>query len=175
MDFKERLAAAIAARDSSQAALARGIGVSVQAISMAISGATKALTAENTAKVARHLRVDFHWLATGEGQMDPLPSWPLDRIRVERYLALGAEDRAYVQARFEAAIESCERNRATNGNVQRVRAQVEQLTDEERLALLSAIQQPPVPDHKVEKHYLLPPHLTVNPVVRKAVTKKKSA
>lgn len=71
MGYKERLAHAIELADSDRQALAVGLGISVQAVSQALVGSTRALTAENTAKAARVLGVDAYWLATGEGEPRP--------------------------------------------------------------------------------------------------------
>ncbi len=62
-----------------------------------LTGSSKALTAENTAKAARFLRVDWYWLATGEGEMEPAPSWPIQRIPVDRYMHLEPADRGFVK------------------------------------------------------------------------------
>jgi transcriptional regulator with XRE-family HTH domain len=51
--------------------LAKAVGITVQSVGQALSGATKALSAENSAKAARFLRVDHYWLATGEGEPRP--------------------------------------------------------------------------------------------------------
>lgn len=66
MEYGERLAAAMKLADESREGLATAIGVSVQAIGQAVLGTTKAMTAENTLKAARHLAVNAYWLATGE-------------------------------------------------------------------------------------------------------------
>lgn len=42
---------------------------------------------------------------------DPPPSWPLHLVDPDRYWALSPEDRAFAQAKFEAAIEACEARR----------------------------------------------------------------
>jgi hypothetical protein len=47
--------------------LAERLGVSYQAARKALSGDTKALTAENNVKAARVLGVSSEWLATGDG------------------------------------------------------------------------------------------------------------
>jgi transcriptional regulator with XRE-family HTH domain len=75
MDFKERLAHAIERAKASRPQLVQALGVSSQAISQVLAGDTKALTAENTAKAARFLQVDWYWLATGEGSPEPV-HWP---------------------------------------------------------------------------------------------------
>lgn len=49
--------------------LACAIGISQQALGMVLSGETKALTAENCSKAARHLGISTDWLAAGFGPM----------------------------------------------------------------------------------------------------------
>lgn len=66
MDYGARLVMALALADESRDALAKALGVSVQAISQVITGTTRAMTAENTLKAARFLGVNPYWLATGE-------------------------------------------------------------------------------------------------------------
>jgi transcriptional regulator with XRE-family HTH domain len=71
MSYGGRLQAAMDLAQIDRAELAKQIGISVQAIGQVIVGQTKALTAENSAKAARVLAVDHHWLATGEGEPRP--------------------------------------------------------------------------------------------------------
>lgn len=72
-DFGTRLTKALALADKSQRELAEELGISVQAVGQVIAGKTKAMTAENTARAARFLRVDHLWLATGEGKPQVAP------------------------------------------------------------------------------------------------------
>lgn len=72
MDYQSRLQTALNLADQDRKGLSSGIGLSVQAIGQVLSGATKAFTAENNAKAARYLKVNAHWLATGEGEPRPL-------------------------------------------------------------------------------------------------------
>jgi transcriptional regulator with XRE-family HTH domain len=71
MQYKSRLLAAMKLAEVDRKQLAVGIGVSVQAVGQVLTGTTRALTAENSAKAARFLKVDAHWLATGEGEARP--------------------------------------------------------------------------------------------------------
>lgn len=64
--FAERLKAAMGTRFTRDE-LATACGITVQAVAQVLKGTTKALTAENTARAARLLGVDWYWLATGEG------------------------------------------------------------------------------------------------------------
>lgn len=68
MNYGERLEQAIKLAQSSRAKVAAATGISVQAIGQVITGKTVALTAENSARAAKELKVDHHWLATGEGE-----------------------------------------------------------------------------------------------------------
>lgn len=67
MDYADRLRQAMAEAGMSIADLARALGVTYQAVSKVVKGATHSLTAANNAKAARLLRVNPEWLATGEG------------------------------------------------------------------------------------------------------------
>jgi len=66
--FGDRLAKALALADESRDGLASALGISVQAISQVVTGASKAMSAENTVNAARHLSVSAIWLATGQGE-----------------------------------------------------------------------------------------------------------
>ncbi len=66
--FGERLQQALAISGKTRRELAAAVGVSAQAIGQVISGDTVAMSAENSAKAARFLRVDAYWLSTGRGQ-----------------------------------------------------------------------------------------------------------
>lgn len=70
-DFGSRLTRALALADKSQRELAAELGISVQAVGQVIAGKTKAMTAENTARAARYLKINQLWLATGEGHPRP--------------------------------------------------------------------------------------------------------
>jgi len=67
--YGDRLERALQLAGRSRKDLCGAIGVTLQALGQVLSGKTKALTSENSAKAARFLRVDHYWLATGEGQM----------------------------------------------------------------------------------------------------------
>jgi transcriptional regulator with XRE-family HTH domain len=90
MDFKERLAHAIKRANASRTQLVQALGVSSQAISQVLAGDTRALTAENTAKAARFLQVDWYWLATGEGSPEPV-HWPFSTELREQVAQLQPE------------------------------------------------------------------------------------
>jgi transcriptional regulator with XRE-family HTH domain len=66
----ERLKAALESKKgATQAGIAKACGKSRASVSEWFSGETNAPTAENLAKAADYLGVDFRWLATGEGDM----------------------------------------------------------------------------------------------------------
>jgi len=67
--YGDRLEHAMRLAGRSRKELCSAVGVTLQALGQVLSGKTKALTSENSAKAARFLRVDHYWLATGEGQM----------------------------------------------------------------------------------------------------------
>lgn len=98
MTYGARLNEAIALAKSSRKALAAGLDISVQAIGDVINGKTKAFTAENNAKAARELRVDAHWLATGQGEPRSSKVTPIrearrladDETRIEQFDTGGA-------------------------------------------------------------------------------------
>lgn len=73
MSYGSRLAEALLIADKSRRELASSIGVSVQAIGQIINSDESMLNAANSAQAARYLRVDHHWLATGEGEARPRP------------------------------------------------------------------------------------------------------
>lgn len=72
MDFAQRLALAMELaglpKYGGASQLARAIGTTPQAPLQVLKGESRALTAENTARAARFLKVDWFWLATGEGR-----------------------------------------------------------------------------------------------------------
>lgn len=76
MTYGERLADAMErARltgPDARARLAKHLGISVQAIGQVLQGKSKAFSAEVSARAARFLKVDHFWLATGEGEPQPL-------------------------------------------------------------------------------------------------------
>lgn len=66
-DFGSRLKLAMTEAEVSRKELASHLGISVQAIGMAIAGQSKAFTAENNAIAAEFLNCNSMWLATGKG------------------------------------------------------------------------------------------------------------
>lgn len=70
MSYGERLDQALALAGKDRKALAAALGISVQAIGQSVRGPGM-LKADNSAKAAKYLAVDHHWLATGEGEARP--------------------------------------------------------------------------------------------------------
>lgn len=112
--YGERLSEAIRLANCDRSELAAALGISVQAVSQVIAGKTKALTADNSARAARFLQVDHYWLATGDGApksedaVTTSGGWPFRRVEVRRVEALDLEERAFVEAKLETAIEAAE-------------------------------------------------------------------
>ncbi len=71
--YGKRLAHAIdLAGGMKQTELAAAIGVKKATVNQVLSGKTNALNAPNSALAAKLLKVDHHWLATGDGEPRPL-------------------------------------------------------------------------------------------------------
>ncbi|WP_288898767.1 XRE family transcriptional regulator [uncultured Delftia sp.] len=70
VEFSGRLKQAIDARGVTVTELARGMGVTYQAVKRVLDGLSKSFSAENNAKAAAFLQVSPDWLATGVGEME---------------------------------------------------------------------------------------------------------
>jgi len=70
VEFSGRLKQAIDSRGVTVAELARGMGVTYQAVKRVLDGLSKSFSAENNAKAAGFLQVSPDWLATGQGSME---------------------------------------------------------------------------------------------------------
>lgn len=116
VDFSERLSAALAHAGTTSKDLQDYLGISYQAMKKLESGLSKSFTAENCARAARYLRVNWFWLATGEGAMleTALPpdslrigevepslqkwsSWPFASITPDQYGQLSDAQRGMVE------------------------------------------------------------------------------
>lgn len=105
MTYGTRLEEALRLAGKTRQELATALGISPQAIGQVIKGNTQALTAENSSHAARFLRVDGHWLATGEGDAKLAgPDWPFSLIDRGRYEALSPEQRGFIQGGLERLI-----------------------------------------------------------------------
>lgn len=69
VDYKERLQAALGEAGVDEHTLAKGIGVTYQAIYKVIKGTSKSLSAANNDAAATFLGVSSTWLSTGKGPM----------------------------------------------------------------------------------------------------------
>lgn len=73
--YGQRLAHALTlAPPKTRGELAGCLEISEQAVGAVIRGETSQLTALNSARAAQFMRVDHHWLATGEGIPRPKPA-----------------------------------------------------------------------------------------------------
>lgn len=104
--YGDRLEQALRIAGRDRAELSAAIDISVQAIGQVISGKTKALTAENSAKAARFLQIDHYWLATGEGSPRlTTPDWPFPSITADEYALLQHHDIEELEAIIRLKIE----------------------------------------------------------------------
>jgi len=110
LSYGQRLAHALELAGRSKSDLARSLGVAAQSIGQVISGASKALSAENHSRAARVLNVDDLWLATGEGEppRQYIPKWPFSPALHARIAALTPADAGYLEGRLVSAIEERE-------------------------------------------------------------------
>lgn len=87
MTYGSRLKQALTDAKRSRADLAKHLGTSVQAVGQVITGGRsgdQTFTASNNVKAAAYLRVDAHWLATGEGKPKSVVGWPGNRFTLEQ-------------------------------------------------------------------------------------------
>lgn len=109
--YGERLGWALERVHKSGAELARDLGVTKSAIYQVTGGQSASLTAPNSARAARILGVDHHWLATGEGSPNPLRLSPMamdiarefDQVSPTRHDALYSALTFVVQLAIETA------------------------------------------------------------------------
>jgi hypothetical protein len=72
-NYTERFREAVDLAKIDLGQLAHDVDLSYQAVKKVYDGTSKSFNAENNVKVARVLKVDSEWLATGAGQREPLP------------------------------------------------------------------------------------------------------
>jgi antitoxin HigA-1 len=110
MSYGMRLQQALDVAGKDRKALAEALGMSVQAVGQVITGGrsgAQMFNAENSAKAARFLGVDHHWLATGEGQMRTAAVWPFGaELPPEQFFAL---DKPTVQAALDVMVSAAKR------------------------------------------------------------------
>lgn len=68
-------------------------------------------TAESAPYIADALKINLRWLLTGQGARDEA-EWPFTRVSKHRWDACGPEDRGYVQAAINRALDECEASRS---------------------------------------------------------------
>lgn len=89
--------------------LAAVLGVDPNAVTKVLRGGTKQMSAENSSKAARHLKVDPDWLATGEGSMHSSKAWPFGAaITPAQFFALDIES---VQPAIDVLVAAVDRQR----------------------------------------------------------------
>lgn len=104
MTYGTRLDQAIKLAKASRKALGEAMGISEQAVGMVIRGVSGAFNVENSAKAARFLRVDHHWLATGEGEPRPKSGWPFLSFGPAEYFSLDDDLRQEIEDRLLGAV-----------------------------------------------------------------------
>lgn len=67
--------------ERTRAELGAAVGITEQAVGSVIRSKISQLKARHSALAARYLRVDHHWLATGEGEARPRP--PLSPLALD--------------------------------------------------------------------------------------------
>jgi len=110
MSYGMRLQQALEVAGKDRKALAEALGMSVQAVGQVITGGrsgTQMFNAENSAKAARFLGVEHHWLATGEGEMRTATVWPFgSALPPEQFFAI---EPAAVQAALDVLVSAAKR------------------------------------------------------------------
>lgn len=104
MTYGTRLDQAIKLAKASRKALGEAMGISEQAVGMVVRGDSGAFNVENSARAARFLRVDHHWLATGEGEPRPKSGWPFLSFGPAEYFSLDDDLRQEIEDRLLGAV-----------------------------------------------------------------------
>lgn len=100
MSYGKRLDEALKRAGKERRELAAELGLSVQAVGQVITGGrsgSQRFNSENSAKAARFLRIDPHWLATGEGSMQSEKTWPFALLQPEQIQMLSAAELEMVE------------------------------------------------------------------------------
>lgn len=134
VDYWERLQAAITHAGVTLRDLQLHLDVSYQAMKKVADGKTKSLSAENNAHAARFLKVNSHWLATGQETMTspesqhwkeqpghpPLSaqeanatylenrSWPFESVSYTDYARLSERQKGLIEGYIKRLIEESE-------------------------------------------------------------------
>lgn len=96
------------ARVWTQAHLAELAGLSQQALAGLESRDSR--TSDRAVELADALQVSLRWLLTGQGRRDD-QDWPFRRVDRARWDRCDDEDRGYVQAAINRALDECESSR----------------------------------------------------------------
>ncbi|MBA3774654.1 MAG: helix-turn-helix transcriptional regulator [Ramlibacter sp.] len=91
--------------DGKQAELARKAGISPSQLNQWLTG-YRNIGEKAARSLEESLDLPAGWLDMEEGQA----AWPLPKVPMARYLALSDEDKRYIQALLEQAIEHCEQH-----------------------------------------------------------------
>jgi transcriptional regulator with XRE-family HTH domain len=86
-------------------------GLSQQSLSNLVKRDSK--TSEFAIQIADALGVSVRWLLDGAGRRTD-QDWPFGRVSRARWDACGDEDRGYVQAAMNRALDECEQSRTGN-------------------------------------------------------------
>lgn len=66
--YKDRIALALSLSGETKLSLQKHLEISYQAMEKVLDGRTRSFKATNNAEAARFMKVDAHWLATGQGE-----------------------------------------------------------------------------------------------------------
>lgn len=110
MEYQKRFLEAVnIAGNPTRKELAAAIGISVQAVGQLMTGKTKKLKTEESARAAAFLEVDHYWLAIGEGRPRPDRAWPYKSFLPSQYRRLDSGIKSEVEQRLLGAIVMMER------------------------------------------------------------------
>ena len=112
VEYRDRLASAMEKAGVTTQDLANHLKVSYQAVKKVLDGKSTSLNAANSAQAGRILRVDHHWLATGEGDPRPQENWPFEAFSPGDYYNLDIALREEIEDRLLGAIHRAKRSKA---------------------------------------------------------------
>lgn len=92
-----------------------GEGLTQQALGVLEKRDSK--TSEFAVRIADALGVSVRWLMDGSGQPGDT-DWPFSRVNRARWDACSPEDRAYIQAAINRALDDCERDRTPSASTE---------------------------------------------------------
>ena len=115
VEFIDRLKEALKLSGKTLEELRKHLGISYQASKKFEAGTSKSMTAENCAKTARYLEVDWYWLATGEGAARPDSVWPFPLILPSQYQQLDKDFRRGVENSVYGELMQAQQANGTHG------------------------------------------------------------